>query len=156
MTSTTILFEATGENTLRATCELAAPPERVFDAWADPDEFAKWFCQPDKFVYTMREFDCRVGGRYDVSMRHEDGDHFRVSGEYRQVERPFLLSFSWQWEDRSLTPEETLVTVELSPKGNGTMLRLTHERFVNSGARDKHSEGWSACLNRLSAYADQM
>ena len=57
------------------------------------------------------------------------------------------LVFTWAW--RSTPDRESLVTVELEGDGEGTLLTLTHERFYDEGARDRHQTGWGVILDRL-------
>jgi hypothetical protein len=38
--------------------------------------------------------------------------------------------------------DETVVTVELIPEGEGTRIRLTHAGFSNEASRDQHAEAW--------------
>lgn len=45
-----------------------------------------------------------------------------------------------------------MVTIEFRPSGQGTELILTHERFADTEARDKHQHGWKGCLERLGRY----
>ena len=42
------------------------------------------------------------------------------------------------------------MTVEFHPKGQGTDLVLTHERFRDEADKDSHAQGWQGCLDRLS------
>lgn len=42
-----------------------------------------------------------------------------------------------------------LVTVALAETENGTALTVTHERFADAGARERHDAGWSGALDRL-------
>ncbi|MGH8799767.1 MAG: SRPBCC domain-containing protein [Casimicrobiaceae bacterium] len=37
----------------------------------------------------------------------------------------------------------------MKPSGAGTELLLTHQRFADTEARDKHQHGWTGCLDRL-------
>ncbi|HET6469968.1 MAG TPA: SRPBCC domain-containing protein, partial [Geminicoccaceae bacterium] len=57
------------------------------------------------------------------------------------------LVFTWAW--RSMPERESLVTVLLRPDGDGTLLTLTHERFFDEDARDRHRSGWSGALDKL-------
>ena len=80
-------------------------------------------------------------------MKSPDGEEHDVSGVYREVIPNERLVYTWAWKS---TPErESLVTVELREKGDATELTLTHERFADSEARDRHQEGWTGCLDRL-------
>lgn len=124
-----------------------ASPEKVFRAWTDPEIMKKWFAPGDEFSVPEVTADVRVGGRYRIVMRAPDGEFHRVGGVYQEVLTGRRLVFTWAWES---TPErESLVTVEFNSAGGGTELVLTHERFADEQARDRHLEGWNGCLARL-------
>jgi uncharacterized protein YndB with AHSA1/START domain len=89
----------------------------------------------------------RVGGRYRFVMHTPDGETHRVGGVYREIIPNRKLVYTWAWES---TPErESLVTVEFKPSGQGTELLVTHQRFADGQARDRHQQGWNYCLDRL-------
>ena len=124
-----------------------AAPEKVFSAWTDPKKLGRWFC-PVACEPVLAETDARVGGRYRIVVRAQSGEEHDVSGTFREVVPNRRLVFTWAWRT---TPErESLVTVELKPDGDGTMLTLTHEQFFDEAARDRHQSGWSPILDRLS------
>jgi uncharacterized protein YndB with AHSA1/START domain len=124
-----------------------APPEKVFSAWTDPKKLGRWFC-PVACEPVLAETDARVGGRYRIVVRAQSGEEHDVSGTFREVVPNRRLVFTWAWRT---TPErESLVTVELKPDGDGTLLTLTHEQFFDEAARDRHQSGWSPILDRLS------
>ena len=134
---------------LKITRTYAAPREKVFRAWTDPEVMKKWFAPSDEFVVPEVEIDAKVGGRYRIVMRAPDGEYHRVGGVYREYSPPAKLVFSWAWER---TPEhESLVTIEFKDLGKSTELTLTHEHFADEAARDKHQQGWNGCLERLQA-----
>ena len=70
---------------------LSAPPERIFRAWTDPDELARWFA-PDPEFTTEAEVDLRVGGAYRIRM-----GPYEVAGAYLSIDPPRTLAFSWRW-----------------------------------------------------------
>lgn len=132
---------------LKITHTYAAPPEKVFRAWTDPEVMKRWFAPSDEFSVPEVAVDARAGGRYRIVMRAPDGEYHRVGGVYRAVDPPRKLVFTWAWES---TPErESLVTVEFNAAGVGTELVVIHELFADEEARDKHEQGWNGCLNRL-------
>ena len=45
-----------------------APRDRVFGAWANPDQLARWW-GPEGFTNTFYEFDLRPGGAWRFVMR---------------------------------------------------------------------------------------
>jgi uncharacterized protein YndB with AHSA1/START domain len=127
---------------------LNARPEKVYAAWTDPQKIARWFGPASVKAGTERaSIDARVGGRYCVSFDMESGEHHEVGGVFREMVPDQLLVFSWAWHT---TPErETLVTVSLTPDGDGTLLTLTHEQFFDAVARDGHVRGWTGALDKL-------
>ncbi len=125
---------------------LNAAPEKVYAAWAQPANLMRWF-GPDSGAVTRAELDLRVGGRYTIVFHTEDGEEHHVSGLYREVAPNEKLVFTWAW--RSTPERESLVTVQIRPDGDGTMLTLIHEQFFDEPARDRHREGWSGALDKL-------
>jgi uncharacterized protein YndB with AHSA1/START domain/predicted transcriptional regulator YdeE len=143
--STSVLIEPS----LTLKRRLKASPSEVYAAWTDPRKIVRWF-GPDSGPVEHAELDVRVGGRYSVSFRTEDGEQHYVSGVYREVVPNEKLSFTWAW--RSMPERESLVTVSIKPDGDGSLLTLQHEKFFDEPARDRHREGWSGCLDKLERY----
>lgn len=127
-----------------------APVATVYAAWTDPQQMSDWMGPSDAFGRSDVTQDFRVGGRYRIVMHGPDGETHRVGGVYREIVTHQKLVYTWAWES---TPErESLVTVEFRPAGQGTELVLTHERFADTEARDRHGHGWNGCLDRLGRY----
>jgi len=124
---------------------IKAPPAKVFAAWTDPALMARWL-GPVGTVELVAKTDPRVGGRFEMKMRMP-GDEHNVSGVYLEFVPNQKLVFTWAW--RTMPERESLVTVELKPDGDGTLLTLIHSQFSNEAARDRHSEGWSGTLGKL-------
>ena len=51
------------ETTLRITRTFAAPRDRVFPAWTNPEKLKQWWGPPG-YATPTGEVDLRVGGRY--------------------------------------------------------------------------------------------
>ena len=125
---------------------LKAPPEKVYEAWTQPEKMIRWWGNTGHKT-PIAETDLRVGGRFRVQFWTPDDEHHSVSGVYREIEPPTRLVFSWAWQS---TPErESQVTVDLKPDNDGTILTLTHEQFFSEQARDDHRGGWSMALDKL-------
>ena len=126
-----------------------APRERLFQAWIDPKRMTEWFCHAKpELVGQLVVMDVRPGGRHGFDIAGADGKVFKVRGEYLEIKPPGKLVFTWRWETE---PEygDTLVTLEFVDLGDKSELIMTHERFANSAARDKHNLGWAYCLDSL-------
>ena len=130
---------------------LKAPAEKVFAAWTDPEKIIHWFGPAETAGGSVRaDMDVRVGGRFRISFKDQDGEYHEVGGTYREVVPNERLVFSWAWHS---TPErESLVTITLKRDGDATMLTLHHERFFDEKARDGHERGWSGTLEKLARY----
>ncbi|MCI0372191.1 MAG: SRPBCC domain-containing protein [candidate division NC10 bacterium] len=136
------------EATLHLTRTFAAPREKVFRVWTDPEELKKWW-GPEGYATPTAEVDLRVGGKYRLGMmKLPKGEIFYLSGTYREVRPPERLVYTWVWEG-SQELGETLVTVEFRAQGRGTEIHITHELFPTAKAREDHEKGWSSCLDRL-------
>ena len=142
---------STTETVLRLTRRFDAPPERVFDAWTDPELLRRWFHAGQYWTTPDADVDLRPGGRYRLAMRTEEGDIHAVVGEYREVTRPNRLVYTWAWEGPadSEMAAESLVTVEFKGDGGGTAVELTHTGFPSDDNRDQHAHGWEGCLANL-------
>jgi uncharacterized protein YndB with AHSA1/START domain len=106
---------------------------------------ARWL-GPVGTVELVAKTDPRVGGRFEMRMRMPDDEH-NVSGVYLEFVPNQKLVFTWAW--RSMPERESLVTVELKPDGDGTLLTLIHSQFFDEAARDRHNGGWSGTLGKL-------
>ncbi|MFQ5604208.1 MAG: SRPBCC domain-containing protein [bacterium] len=140
--------DLTSETTLCLKRTFAAPRENVFKAWTDPAFLKKWWRVQENWSTPVAEVDLRVGGKYRLGMHSpETGNQYVVQGEYRTVQPPEKLVYTWSWEGEN--PYETLVTVLFHDKGKYTEVELIHEQFPDREQRDKHNEGWIGCLEQL-------
>jgi uncharacterized protein YndB with AHSA1/START domain len=73
-----------------------------------------------------------------------------VVGEYREIQRPARLSYTWSWDDMEGDDgRESLVEVDFRPSGDGTTVVLTHSGLADEGSKERHAHGWNACLDNL-------
>ncbi len=123
-----------------------APPEKVFDAWLDPDGVGQWlFATPDGVMERI-EIDARVGGKFLIVERRGDqlAEHF---GEYLEIDRPRRLVFSFAaMREAGYTKAE----VTIAPDGNGSLVTLVHEmdpEWADYEAQTR--QGWTNILEGL-------
>ena len=129
-----------------------APPEKVWQAWTDPQALMKWFGPEETASVLLAELDVKVGGRYHIVFVTHDGEHHDVSGVYREVLPYRRLVFTWAW--RSTPERESLVTIVLQPSDAGTGLVFRHEQFFDEAARQGHERGWSGTFRKLERFLD--
>ena len=99
-----------------------ATAEQIFDLWTKPDLMVRWMSPYSGAVDCKASCDLRPGGAFSLVMSSEESSR-EVSGTYVEVDRPRKLVFTWIGP---LTNNvNTLVTVELHPRGDETDLVLT-------------------------------
>jgi uncharacterized protein YndB with AHSA1/START domain len=128
-----------------------APRERVFRAWTNADELARWFAPSAEYSTKVPELDLKVGGKYKVEMHHKEGNVNTVAGTYREIRPPEKIVFTWFWENDPAR-HESLVTVEFFDRGPSTEILLTHVQLPSAEQREKHAHGWNGCLERLAEF----
>ncbi|HEV2975029.1 MAG TPA: SRPBCC domain-containing protein [Solirubrobacteraceae bacterium] len=130
----------------------AAPAEDVFDAWTNPDVLRRWWAARPNMTSPGCDVDLRVGGGYVLRMRDEDsGELHVVVGEYREVERPRRLVYTWAWRgDGGPNPGHvSVVAVDFVGDGERTTVVLEHSGLPDEGSRRRHGEGWRATFENL-------
>jgi len=134
---------ATGA-TVQVSRRLAAPPERVYDAWLDPGHAGRWLFRTPQGTLARCEIEARVGGRFRIDERRGDeiAEHY---GEYVALDRPRRLAFDF-WT--SFSDERTRVTIATEPDGEGSLLTLTHEG-VWADYEERTRQGWTMILDGL-------
>lgn len=125
--------------------EFNATPEELFRAWTDPNILCQWM-GPGPIQCKDAKVDLSVGGAYRIHMVSEEGDHI-ATGEYLEIEANKKLVFTWGWEGGDV--KNTVVTVNLEASGNKTKLGLLHENLPTAESAEKHTQGWSGCLDKL-------
>ena len=145
--------------TLKIKRLINAPRERVFEAWTNPEQLKDWFAPSDDINVLQAKADLRVGGKYRIQMRKQDGEFHTAAGMYREVKPPERLVFTWAWEKDGgepdfgeVEPTEMLITLEFQPRGEQTELVLTQEQFASVESRDRHEQGWTGCFDKLEKF----
>jgi uncharacterized protein YndB with AHSA1/START domain len=138
-------------NSVRVSRTICASRDRLFDAWTDPQKLMHWWRQATEgWAFAGASIDLRVGGRYRLVMTAPDGKLHAAVGEYRQIERPIRLIFTWDWEEPANSVGDTLVSVEFKDAGrNRTEVVVTHERFADPARMGRHEQGWTDLLALL-------
>jgi uncharacterized protein YndB with AHSA1/START domain len=127
---------------------IAARPEIVFEFFVDPEKMKQWKGR-------QAELDPRPGGIYRV----EINEQAIARGEYVEIDAPSRVVFTWGWEgqeagdgEHAVPPGSSRVEVDLTPDGDGTLVRLRHFDLPEQ-SREIHGEGWDLYLGRLAKAA---
>lgn len=140
--------------------QISAPPERVFKAVSDAGELERWFTSPECPVKFWK-MDARLGGQYSYAT--EKGsivvngvNEFECHGEIVECDPPRLLVYTWigNWHDDPRI--RTVVRWELTPKANGTLVRVTHSGLSNLPvARKDYTGGWPGVVEQLKKFVER-
>ena len=122
-----------------------APPERVFRAWTEPAELARWNSPADGWTIEVLEVDLRVGGHYRAAFGPPGEEPYLETDEYREIVRPKRLVFTETISRGGKVLTQTLCTVEFIDLGGRTEVVLTDQGI---GA-EVHRGGWSRALHQL-------
>jgi uncharacterized protein YndB with AHSA1/START domain len=136
------------ELTLEMKRVLTTAPSVVFGAFSDSSELAKWW-GPAGFTTPSLEFDPRVGETYRIEMQPPEGDPFYLTGEFREVDPPARLAFTFVWEDPDPDDVETLVGLSFRDLGESTEVAFTQGPFKTEARRALHRDGWTDGFDKL-------
>ncbi|WP_395743270.1 SRPBCC domain-containing protein [Prosthecobacter sp.] len=137
---------------LTLTRRFKAPRERVFAAFSSAEAMQQWFgCGPPHVIECSADF--RVGGAYRISSYNPETSRAVVAvGVYLAIVPPSKITFTWKWEDdEDWAGCESLVTFEFKALGDETELHLTQTGFPSDESCQKHTYGWTGCLDKLDA-----
>ena len=139
---------ARGEFNLEMSRVLPASRALVFAAFSDANQLAEWW-GPKGFAIPSLEFDPRVGAPYRITMQPPEGEHFDLTGEFREVDPPALLCFTFVWEPPDPDDLETLVELSFRDVGESTEVALAQGRFKNEQRLMLHRDGWTDSFDKL-------
>lgn len=116
------------------------PVQLVWDALTEPEHLARWYM-------TRARLEAREGG----TLEYWSGpSQYHVTGKILAWQPPRVFEHEWNVEPRKELPkgERSIVRWELTPDGDGTILRITHRRLTRPTALG-FVAGIHAFLDRL-------
>jgi len=108
-------------------------PDRVFDAWLNPEMMRKWFFTlegTNKVTQNTPE----VGGTWEI-VDHRDGKDYRAIGEYLEIDPPKKLVFTFKMPQFSDLVDT--ISVEIKELDQGSEMTFSQEITV------PHEENWT-------------
>ena len=136
------------ERILRIERSFQAPIDKVFDAWTNEEVLRRWLHANPDWDTPVAEVDLRVGGRIRIVMRDPVGPvEHGATGEYRLIERPHRLVFSWTFDDH---PENhQVIELDFSEDRGITSVVMVNSSIPTDEQRTSQQRGWQGCLDNL-------
>lgn len=140
---------------LTITRVIRAPRQRVWNAWADPSKFEKWWI-PAPLSCKVREMDLRPGGSFRTEMS-EDGTAFapHITGCFLAVDELEHIVFTDALVAGWRPADSPFITASFTfaDHADGTLYTST-AMHRNQADRDKHEQlgfhdGWGTVIDQL-------
>ncbi|MBL0370498.1 SRPBCC domain-containing protein [Rhizobium sp. KVB221] len=126
---------------------IAAPLEKVFNAWLEPETLAKFMrpCDGEGMDATVQN-DPVKGGRFSIVMKLEDKE-VPHAGTYLEVKPYSRLAFTWE---SPFSQDDSVVTIDFTEIGmRSTLVALKQVKFSSEESRDGHIKGWTRMFDQL-------
>ena len=146
--------------TIEREIHIDASPDVVYEVVSSPEHIREWWSADS-------EFDAVPGGTGEFVWGDETSPRAHVV-PFTVVEAEPSRRFSFRWfppvGDNPAPDKSLLVTFELAPAGEGTVLRLTETGFREMGWEaavleaqyQEHVDGWTFHLGNLVDYATHL
>jgi len=135
-------------NTVKFDRVLRTTPQRLYNAFLDPDALVKWL-PPNGFTGKVHQIDARVGGTYKMSFTNfTSGKSHSFRGEYLELVPHDRLRWTDRFDDPNL-PGEMTVTVTLTKVSVGTEMNIVQEGIPDVIPVEACRLGWQESLTLL-------
>ena len=130
-----------------------ASPARVFKAFADPESKARWFSAEDGWQELRREMDFRPGGQEVLHGRFPSGRESLFVARYHEIVPDERLVYVYDMHVNGGFMSVSLATIELTPRGGKTALRITEQAVFVDGqdGNESRRQGTAYLLERIAA-----
>jgi uncharacterized protein YndB with AHSA1/START domain len=141
-------------NELSITRLIDAPPERVYQAWIDPEMIKEWFC-PRPWRVSDATVDARPGGASVMTFKGPNGEQFPNNGVFLEVVPGKRLVFTDAYTSAWVPSEKPFMTVVLTFDHEAGKTRYTARVFHWTAADlEQHEkmgfvEGWGKATDQL-------
>ncbi len=108
-----------GDREIHAERFFDAPRERVWQAFTDPELVPEWW-GPRSTTTIVDKMEVTPGGAWRFVGRDEDGTENGFRGEYREINEPESITWTFEWE--GLPGHVSVETVTFTEKDGGTLV----------------------------------
>ena len=127
---------------------IAAPPEKVYRAFLDPEAMVKWL-PPHGFTAKVLSMDAKVGGGYKMHFTNfSTKKSHSFGGKYVELVPHKTIKYSDKFDDPNM-PGEMQVTITLKEVMCGTDLKILQEGIPDAIPPEMCYLGWQQSLTML-------
>ena len=124
---------------------VAAPIERVWDAWSNPADIKQWNAPSADWHTPRATVDLRVGGAFLSRMEAKDGSMgFDFAGTYTKVVKHERIEYSFG---------ERTAQVEFGAAGKGVKVRVTFDAESENSV-EQQRQGWQAIMDSFAKHVE--
>ncbi|MBN9439104.1 SRPBCC family protein [Bosea sp. (in: a-proteobacteria)] len=114
----------------------AAPPAKVFAAFADPAIKRRWFAEGEGWTVEQFDVDFRVGGFERSRFRYQGGPPITNESVYQVIQPNERIILAYAMAIDGVPLSGSLLTMEYLPEGSGTKLVFTEQGAYLGGKGD--------------------
>jgi uncharacterized protein YndB with AHSA1/START domain len=143
---------------------IAAPPQRIYRAFLDPDALVKWL-PPEGMTGRVYEFEPHEAGVFRMALTYQ-GDHPSVRGKTSKdmdlfdahfleliPDARIVMIVKFQSDDPAFAGEMRMIW-DLSPATGGTLVAITCENVPEGILQEDHDAGLRSTLENLATFVE--
>ena len=134
---------------LRFERQIAAAPERVFDAFTDPAGQRDFYGKDEAGWVVDSRCDLRVGGVWSIAFGPSRDALYHHRHIFEVIDRPRRLVMASTETRLDGSSFETTIEFTFEPRDGGTLMTMVHSGFPTEELRDEHTRGLPHAFDRL-------
>ena len=148
----------TAERTMTVSRVIETPPERVYEAFLDPDELVQWL-PPTGFSAEVHQLEPEEGGTFRMTFTGETEEFAEYShsfgGTYRELVpgQRIVHTDAFETDDPAMAGE-MMVTVTFEAVPEGTEVTVRQEGIPEAIPPEDSHAGWTDSLGQLAGLVE--
>ena len=133
---------------------IAAPLERVFDAFTDPAGQREFYGTDAPSWVVDSRCDLRVGGVWAIAFGPSRDELYHHRHVFEAIERPRRILLTTTETRLDGSSFETSIEFSFEPRDGGTLMTMVHAGFPTEELRDEHTRGLPNAFDRFERMLD--